>query len=472
MDKPLTEDREEAGIAWASDVIGGKLVARERQARWRTQWILTFDVGGPAPKKVLLRGFRNPGYCEPNDHLTRARLEQEAGVLAALSDTPIETPGFLGFHKELGWALMEYIDGCEVMLTEEPDSDLRFQVYTGYVEALARLHAYPLDKLTLPSTLYRPKSCAEHRQRMIDTDIPTYRAFDLKRPEPTLELGIQWTLANTLKDERPIGLGFGDVGPNQFLYRDGAFASFIDVEYALIGDPLWEMAKMRSRDVTYHSGRMTEHLRHYGKTYEALTGVPLSMHDLLYWTVAGIATRVGFAVLGVQSADPMMIDLPFALAYEVQQKRCICEGLAEFYGLQLSVPLLPTPKETVLGPYHQALIGQLDRYYPDKLADPAERTFMQFSASMARTLARGDACQAEIERANVEELSDILGYRPSDIWAGLAKLQELIAVDHMADFERRLNFLYRMEVRRDFLFQPMQQATDVSLSRPMSRFDA
>ena len=42
----------------------------------------------------------------------------------------------------------------------------------------------------------------------------------------------------------------------------------------------------------------------------------------------------------------------------------------------------------------------------------------------------------------------------------------------MADFERRLNFLYRMEVRRDHLFEPMQIATGVSPSRPMSRFDA
>ena len=79
-----------------------------------------------------------------------------------------------------------------------------------------------------------------------------------------MEMGLQWSMANKLEDERPVCLGLGDVGPDQFLFRGDSFQSFIDVEYAVIGDPLQEMGQMRSRDVTYHSGRMTEHLNHCG----------------------------------------------------------------------------------------------------------------------------------------------------------------------------------------------------------------
>lgn len=470
MDEFATVDRDKAGIAWASDVVGGALIDAQRQARWRSQWILTFDTVAGDRLRVLLRGYRNPGYTD-DDTGTRVRLEQEADLLAALNDKPIETPRLYGFNKELGWALMEFIDGCESELTAEPDSSRRFKIYSGYVEALATLHAYPLEELDLPASMNKPMSCADHRLHMIETHIPIYRSLKLKRPEPTMEMGIQWTMANTLQDERPVCLGFGDVGPNQFLYKGDAFRAFIDVEYALIGDPLQEVGQMRSRDVTYHSGRMTEHIRHYGSCYEALTGIPLSLPDLQYWTVAGPTIGNGYTVFGAQCADPMMIDLPFALSYEVQQKLCILEGIAEIYGLQLAYPELPSERETILAPYHRAMIGQLERYYPERLTDPGERTAMQFSAAMAKTLSRGDSCYCEIERAIFDELRELLSYRPTDMWTGLAALQENIAVDHMRDLERRLNFLYRMEARRDFLFQPMQAATGVSLTRPMSRFD-
>jgi len=466
-----TTDRDRAGFAWAQSVIGGTMVHRELQSRWRRQWFLHFDTGAGEPVRVVMRGFRNPGYCDPDDSGVRARLEQEAGVLRALNDVPVRTPTFYGHDLENAWTLMEFVDG-EVQLTDEPDSDKRFRIYTGYVEELAKLHAHPLEGLDLPDTLFRPRTCAEYRQHLIDEHLPFYRALSRKRAEPTMEIGLQWTLANPLPDERPIGLGFGDVGPNQFLYVGDKFNSFIDVEYARIADPLSEMGQMRSRDVTYHSGRMVEHLRHYGDVYEKLTGVSLSIPSLNYWTVAGPALWNVFTVAGAQQGDGRMIDLPFALAYEVQQKRCILEGLAEIHGVRLSCPEMPSEVDTSLSGVHDALVSQFEDYYLPRATDAMDRTVLRYTASMAQTLRRGNALLPELDRQNLEELSDVLGHRPASLAAGLFQLEEAIAADHMHDFDRRLNFLYRLEVRRDYLYQPMQTATQVSLSRPMSRFDA
>ena len=39
------------------------------------------------------------------------------------------------------------------------------------------------------------------------------------------------------------------------------------------------------------------------------------------------------------------------------------------------------------------------------------------------------------------------------------------------DFEKRVNFLYRAEVRREFLYAPMQRATGVSHGEVMDRMD-
>lgn len=74
MDDRQVLSREEAGIAWAAEIVGGRLISRQIQERWRTQWILEFDTGDRVPTKVLLRGFRNPGYCDQDDSGVRARL--------------------------------------------------------------------------------------------------------------------------------------------------------------------------------------------------------------------------------------------------------------------------------------------------------------------------------------------------------------------------------------------------------------
>ena len=153
------------------------------------------------------------------------------------------------------------------------------------------------------------------------------------------------------------------------------------------------------------------------------------------------------------------------------QKRCILEGIAEKYELRLQAPELPVPSETQLGPAHRALVGQLQGFYRQRLADDKDRIWLEFTTAMAATLSLNESVGSQIEQDNLEELSDLLGKRPANLKAGLARLQDAIMDDHMSDLEPRLNFLYRMEVRRDYLFKPMQQATGVSPSTPLGRFD-
>lgn len=69
---------------------------------------------------------------------------------------------------------------------------------------------------------------------------------------------LQWVKHNEISSERPLGLGLGDVGPNQFHFAGNAFHAFVAYEYGIISDPLMEMGMMGGRDVTYHTGHMTE----------------------------------------------------------------------------------------------------------------------------------------------------------------------------------------------------------------------
>ena len=65
--------REEEAIAWATRQIGGRLVAREKQARWRPHWILNFAMPDGSTRQVLMRSYRNPGYTEMDHSGARSR---------------------------------------------------------------------------------------------------------------------------------------------------------------------------------------------------------------------------------------------------------------------------------------------------------------------------------------------------------------------------------------------------------------
>ena len=470
---PSTEAdaRDRAGFAWASKVMGGRLIKTVRQQRWRTQWFLDFDIGQSEPKRVVMRGFRNPGYTdEMDDAASRARLQQEAGVLNALQDAPVRVPQYYGHNEELGWTLMEFVDG-ETQIIDEPDADLRFKIYSGYVDELARLHAYPIEKLDLPASLARPRNCKEFAQNHRDHCTAFYRSRSLPRPDPVTELTLQWVSHNEVPDERPICLGLGDVGALQFLYGDNDYRCLIDLEYAYLCDPLMEMAMMRIRDAVYHTGRMPEHIRRYGAAYERLTGIALSMDALQYWTIAGMGLWNVFTVVGTQTNDPKMVDIVFAHSYNVKNRRCILEALAEKYGINLAPPSLPPPEPTMLGPLHELLINQFENYYATRMKDPTEQAFVKYSTGLAHTLARNNATQLRLENESRDELAEVLRHKPRSWDAGLAELEQLIITDHMRDLEKRLTFLHSVEVRCDYLYEPMQLATGVSRGRPLERFD-
>jgi aminoglycoside phosphotransferase (APT) family kinase protein len=463
---------EQEAFAWVEVLLGGRITNVERQARWRPQYFLDLDGdeagSGGAPRRVVLRGFRNPGYTTPDVAGARAMLASEAAVLRALHDVPVRAPELLGYHDQLGWLVMEYIPG-DSELTAVEDPAQRFAAMTGYVEALAQLHAHPVDKLRLDPAIPRPATAGEFAHGLLDRHEAYYRNSGLTEPEPVMELGYRWLRAHPLPSERPVCLGLTDVGPNQFLYDGSQFKALIDVEYGMVADPLMEIGMMRGRDVTYHSGRMAELVLHYGATYEQLTGIPLDLEALRWWTIAGPTLWNVFALPAAQRPDPTIIDTPFMLSYEVQQKRCTLEGLAEREGISLEPPELPGEDPMQLGSLHQALVGQFERHWPARLNDPKDIEFARYSAAMCRTLARGEATAAVIARDNLAELAEVLGHAPDGWRAGLAELTERIGADHERDLDRIVGFLHRAELRREYLYEPMQRATGVSVRQPMER---
>jgi aminoglycoside phosphotransferase (APT) family kinase protein len=461
---------DEEGFRWAEELLGGRIVAKRKHNRWRPQWFLDVERPDSSIRPVLLRGFRNPGYTASDEQGARDWLEVESEILRTLETLPITVPGHLGYNHELGWLLMDRLDG-DADITDVTDADRQFTAYRGYMEELAKLHAIPLSSIDLSPKIPHPGTTTEHRQRLMRDHITFFRKLDRTEPEPILELGIQWVLDHDIPTERPLALGLGDVGPGQFLFVGDRFRSLIDFEYGMIADPFMEIGMMRARALQYPIPRLPEHILHYGKIYAEASGQPFDLDAIRYWTVAGPALWTLMSNAGVQHQMPEMIDLVFLLSWETQQKRAVIEAMAEYHGIQLTPPTLPIERTSLLGPLVDTLTGQFDRYYAPRAKDPAEEAFVTYSAALSRTIARGNATLGEIDSANMDELGALLGCRPDDWFEGMWAFERLIAEDYARDFEARLRFLYNVSMRREFLYAPMQIATGCGTNAPVARFD-
>lgn len=456
----------EAAIGW----VEGPHRGAGHVERWRPQWFLDVEHPNGSLRSDVLRGYRNPGYTRgaKDEAGSRAMLATEAKVLAALEHLPVATPGYVGHEPDLGWLLMEFVPG-DTALTAIDDEDRRFAIFQGYVEELARLHALPLSQIDAPAELPRPSSCQDFLDRLRERNVAAYRAMDLPRPEPVLGLGLQWLAATPLPGERPLAPGLTDVGPDQFIFDGSRFPCLIDFEFATVSDPLYDIGKMRSRDITYRTGRMPEHLRHYGRTYEELTGIPLDVKALQFWTIAGPTLSNVYTVPGTQRPDPAMVDLTFVYAWEVQQRRAILEGLAEFHDFELEPPTLPAATETMLDPLPRALAEQFDAHYGPRAGSSEDAAFARYTKAIAEAVGRGNA-HAPMLAESLDELSSVLGHRASDWRSGMAELEARIRQHGLQDLETTVRFLHRAELRREFLYEPMQQATGVCADRhPLDR---
>lgn len=204
-----------------------------------------------------------------------------------------------------------------------------------------------------------------------------------------------------------------------------------------------------------------------GESTRGLTGIPLSLPSLQYWTVAGPALWQTQTVAGTQRPDPTMVDAAFMFAYEVIQKRRVMEGLAQVHGIRLVRPELPRAESTTLSRVHTMMVEQFEEFYEKTVGDQQGVQFARYSAAVARTLGLGNAYHLQFETDNRAELADLLGKTPVDFDEGMAKLEDDIVADFNKDIEWRIAFLYRYEARREHLYKPMQLATGVTHAAPL-----
>ena len=211
-------------------------------------------------------------------HLDTLSLRQEFDVLVAARNAGVRVPEPIAYLGDLDGReafVMELVHGEAIgrRIVKAPPSGLDLQM----AEELAKIHSIPPATLSfLPSPDLWQRLYAE-----LDS---------VDEPHPAIELGIGWC-RERLPLERPRVVTHGDFRIGNLMVDEAGIVAVLDWEFAHVSDPAEDLAWPLIR--AWRFGNDTRRLGGIGEIesfldrYAELTGLAISLDELLVWEVFG-----------------------------------------------------------------------------------------------------------------------------------------------------------------------------------------
>lgn len=419
--------------AFVEATTGGKVTRMERQVRWRPAWFV--DVERDGERLALhLRGDRS------GDVAIFPELRREADVIDVLHGHGIAVPRIYGFCEDPQAILMDALPGVRDM-AQAPSDAARQAILQDYMAQVAAMHRLPLAPFTARG-IEVPEGADDIALAGVRAYLPLYLRTKSK-PEPMLEFLLGWIRRNTPKHRTQAAFIQFDSG--QFLQHDGKLTGLYDFEFAMVGDPLVDIATMRMRD-SYEP--MGVDLRVACQLYEAASGQPIDdgvvdFHTLQFATIATM--QFAGTVGALKPDDPHSVYLEFDLALRQVTLLAICS----LTGIVLDAE--PPPKARTGD--NAVLIAKLsDTLSRIETASPIAESHKDSAAQLIEWLVRSDAAGAEMRQRDLADVSALLG-RGFEDWPEAEAALERHVQDAGPDQDERLLRLFgAIEARRMHLY--------------------
>jgi aminoglycoside phosphotransferase (APT) family kinase protein len=427
------ERTDELLTEWCREHLGADVTGIRQQARWRPVWFVDVERDGES-STIMVRGDRT-------DAAPLFPLEHEMRFQQLLEADGIPVAHVYGWVDDPRAFVIDVVPG-ENNFDASTDAE-RVAVMDEYMGILARIHALDPEPYARAG-ITRAATPAQSGRVGLDVYVAGYRATK-QRPDPFLEFCLGWIDRNpvdTRGRETPVVWDSG-----QFHHQDGHVTAILDLELGHLGDPMMDLAAFRMRDTVLHFGDMNALYDQYAKHSGAPVDLDAIMHH--HFVFALTNQMVFHAALAEPPADS---DYMTNMQWASETNLFALEGLAEIMGVdELDTVDVPEPRRSPVANAHEHLVRSLRSL---DLADEYERHQLRIAFRLARHLQRfdeiGDACTD----ADLDDLRDFLGHRPSTWQEGDAALEELVLADGGAHDEELLQLFHRRYLRYKMLCGP------------------
>lgn len=412
-------------------IADGRLVAAQRQERWRPAWFCELERGGRR-FGVYYRGDRGV----QDDGVETLRREMEVLRTLEAHGTPVSH--VYGFCETKPGIVMETSPGRANLATAESEDERR-AVLDHYLDLLAQIHALDpqlFEKLGMPMP-----STPEERSL---ADLPRWLRLYQRcknQPEPVIELALGWLRENVPAHRTRVSCLVGDSG--QFLFERGRVTAVLDVELATIGDPLADIGALLSRDLSEPLGDLSSGIARYRER----TGDAFSARDVLYQAVR-FCIFTPMATCWLCAEPPPGLNLVQYEAWNLVYGRVPLQLIAEIEGVEIEPPELPAPRDHRYAIVVDTLVEQL--------AAPggADEYRLDVARRIAEYVREVDRRGARLEEQDLDEAGALLGRRPAGWREADAELEHRAIAAGPSERPALLRFLVRRSLRREALLGP------------------
>lgn len=386
-------------------LIGGEVVELERQQRWRPAWYATVKKG-ERTVFLYIRGDRG------SDIMPFPELKREADILLVLERAGIPVPHVYGMCADPVAIIMDAVPGTRDVSAASSPAEAK-AVARQYIDALAAMHSLPIE-LFAPCGVELPESVEDIALAGLNAYLPLYRR-QKTRPEPLIEFAIRWLRNNVPANRtKPSFIAF-DAG--QFLFESGSITALYDFEFAMVGDPLADLATMAMRQSVEPMGDSTKALCEY---YSEITGQPfqpevMRYHHALFATVA--CMQFAGAIANPKSGEPNDVYVEWDLAL----RRSLLLVLADCMQLDLTQPDQVGPPESKLGALMTMLGDAVELPAAPEAGGPVQ---MNPAQRLTQYVTVVEAHARELEQLACVEAELLLGYRCATMEELNARLEQ------------------------------------------------
>lgn len=444
---------------WIERTLGGRVVRAERQGERRSGGRPAWFVDVARGNEILACYARMDRG--PEQLISRTfTLEREYRVLRALAEAGARVPRVHGFCPDPAGMLMERVAG-EFDYTKLAPGPVRDALDDDFLGELVRIHSLDPGRfvaagIEAPAT---PADCVFHDLALWER---TYRQA-LRRPVPLVEFAVRWLRRNLPSPPERLSLVQGDTGPGQFLFEGPRVTAIIDWEFAHLGDPVLDLAQIRTRDF-YNPGI---DLDRWIARYEALSGAPVDRRKLAYYTVKSMAITP-LALAGVVQNMHPRTDHAEWYAQDVAYKRATAEALVEALGVEVEAPAVPVLGETDRAAIFALVEENLRDEHRPAAPDDFARYRLDLALRLLTHLRNVDAFGAELERQEQDEIGQLVGSRPRSASEGDRVLAGFIEASGAAADARLAAHLYRRSIREEALWRGALGAGEQAIFRRLS----